>query len=604
MSTKNQRSNNLIANPDLEAQRKYTEQMRGKGFDFSLMVADAFVRGIRDIGYKSTATALDELIDNSIQAGAANIHVVFGLEGKSTKPVRIAIIDDGHGMDADMIRFSMIWGGTHRYNDRNGFGRYGYGLPSASISQGRRFEVYSVVEGGQLTKGWLDLDEIADGKYTNGDGRIIVPEPVVAQLPDWVNAYMETNLGSRTLVRGTVVLLDKLDRLTWVTESALSGNLLEHIGVVYRNFLREASIFINGKRVEPTDPLFTTPGYRFYDLDEDRAEPLEPTSFEVKDRDTGKSLGIVKVRYSYIPPTFARYPEAKLYPKGKGQNPRFNILKEYNQAIIILRNGRQIDENPKCPWTTFNNDDRYWGVEVDFPATLDEEFSITTSKQQVVLSERMWTLLEQAGVKKVVAQLRARYDKDTEFLKVKSEEAKTRASELAMQEAEKFKIKRPGGLSPEQSTRSERQFQEEVSRKAKQAGVSPEVVASELRLQLQGHPFKVEYVSLPGAPFYRSEQIGGQKVLYLNRDHRFFTHLYAGPESTPYLRASLEVLLFVLGDSELDSEDERRQFYEVERAQWSQRLSVALNQLQQFIEADKKKSDFFEENTQSVAAVQ
>ena len=78
--------------------------MRGKGFDFSLMVADAFVRGIRDIGYKSTATALDELIDNSIQAGATNIHVVFGFEGKSTKPIRVAIIDDGHGMDADMTR--------------------------------------------------------------------------------------------------------------------------------------------------------------------------------------------------------------------------------------------------------------------------------------------------------------------------------------------------------------------------------------------------------------------------------------------------------------------------------------------------------------------
>ncbi|CAG0970699.1 hypothetical protein ANRL3_01481 [Anaerolineae bacterium] len=592
MSTKNQKSNNsVVVNPDLEAQRKYTEQMRGKGFDFSLMVADAFVRGIRDIGYKSTATALDELIDNAVQAGAANIHVAFGFEGKSTKPIRLAIIDDGHGMDADMTRMSIIWGGTHRHNDRSGFGRYGYGLPSASISQGRRFEVYSAVEGAPLIKGWLDLDEIANGHYTNSDHRIIVPEPIPGQLPDWVNAYLKANTGSKVFSHGTVVVLDKLDRLTWVTESALSANLLEHIGVVYRNFLREVNIVINGKRVEPTDPLFTTPGCRFYEIDEDRADSLEPISFEVKDQNTSKALGLVKVRYSYIPPTFARYPEDKPYPKSKGQNPRFKILKEYNQAIIVLRNGRQIDSDIKCPWTTFNNDDRYWGVEIDFPATLDEEFSITTSKQQVVLSDRMWVLLEQAGVKNVIAQLRKRYDKDTADLKARNEEAKQRASELAMVEAEKFKIKRPGGPTPAQNLRSERQFSEEVKRRAQQSGLPTEIVADELRAKIQGHPFKVEFESLPGAPFYRTEQMGGQKVLYLNRDHRFFTNLYAGPESTPYLRASMEVLLFVLGDSELDSEDDRRQFYEMERRLWSDRLSVGLNQLQQFIAPDNKQAE-------------
>ncbi len=598
MSTKNQPSTKSVAvNSDLDAQRQYATQMRGKGFDFSLMVADAFVRGIRDIGYKSTATALDELIDNSIQAGATNIHVVFGFEGKSTKPIRVAIIDDGHGMDADMIRLSIIWGGTHRHNDRSGFGRYGYGLPSASISQGRRFEVYSSTGQGQFNKGLLDLDEIADGKYTNGDGRIIVPEPVRSQLPDWLKAYMTDKFGAMGLTHGSVVVLEKLDRLSWVTESALGGHLLEHFGVVYRNFLREVNIFVNDKRVEPTDPLFITPGCRFYDLDEDRAEPLEPTSFEVKDPETGR-IEIVKVRYSYIPPTFARQPETKLYPKKGKSNARFNILKEYNQAIIVLRNGRQIDVNPKCPWTTFNNDDRYWGVEIDFPAALDEEFSITTSKQQVVLSDRMWELLKQAGVYTAIRSLRKRYDVDTKALTAMAHDAEQRASELAMMEAEKFKTKRPGGPSSVQTVRGEQSFNEEVKRRAQKSGLPSDKVANELRLQTQGHPFKVVFESLPGAPFYRIEQLGGQKVLHLNQDHRFFTNLYAGPESTPYLRSALEVTLFVIGDCELESEEDRRQFYEVERALWSLRLSVALNQLDQFVEPNKERENDVEEDVE------
>jgi hypothetical protein len=42
------------------------------------------LKGIRDIGYKSTATALFESIDNSAQAEASNVHVLFDwAKGKS-----------------------------------------------------------------------------------------------------------------------------------------------------------------------------------------------------------------------------------------------------------------------------------------------------------------------------------------------------------------------------------------------------------------------------------------------------------------------------------------------------------------------------------------
>src|SRR5260221_1095734 len=114
----------------LEAQRTYLKALKAERFRFNLIVADAFINGIRDIGYKSTATALDELIDNSIQAEARNIFVVPGFRDSQSKPNSLAVVDDGHGMDPDMIRVAMLWGGSHRINNREGFGRYGYGLPS------------------------------------------------------------------------------------------------------------------------------------------------------------------------------------------------------------------------------------------------------------------------------------------------------------------------------------------------------------------------------------------------------------------------------------------------------------------------------------------
>src|SRR4051794_39373963 len=79
---------------DLKNQRKYAEEVQESGFDFGLTVADAFVRGIRDIGYRNTARAIDELIDNSIQAEARNIAVEFGFSSNSDKkPTAIAVVD-------------------------------------------------------------------------------------------------------------------------------------------------------------------------------------------------------------------------------------------------------------------------------------------------------------------------------------------------------------------------------------------------------------------------------------------------------------------------------------------------------------------------------
>ena len=116
--------------PVLAAQRAYARESGGRA-KLGLMVPEAFVRGIRDLGYRSNGDAVAELIDNALQAYADRIDVLFGYDGSTSikKPLQLAVVDNGHGMEPDMIRMAVMWGGTHRENDRNGLGRYGYGLP-------------------------------------------------------------------------------------------------------------------------------------------------------------------------------------------------------------------------------------------------------------------------------------------------------------------------------------------------------------------------------------------------------------------------------------------------------------------------------------------
>ena len=58
--------------------------------------------------------------------------------------------------------------------------------------------------------------------------------------------------------------------------------------------MSEITLAVHGGTVEPTDPLFLTPGARFYDIDEDRAKALPPTEVEVKDRSSGEIAGSSK----------------------------------------------------------------------------------------------------------------------------------------------------------------------------------------------------------------------------------------------------------------------------------------------------------------------
>src|SRR5713101_7954358 len=63
-----------------ERQRRYVESQKARGTSVGIVFADAFLRGIRDLGYKNPAWALAEMIDNAIQAAATQVAVLFGFK--------------------------------------------------------------------------------------------------------------------------------------------------------------------------------------------------------------------------------------------------------------------------------------------------------------------------------------------------------------------------------------------------------------------------------------------------------------------------------------------------------------------------------------------
>lgn len=534
--------------PLLAVQRAYAERS-GARSKFGLMVPEAFVRGIRDIGYRSNGDAVAELIDNALQAYADRIDVLFGYEGtpSSKKPMQLAVVDNGHGMEPAMIRMAVMWGGTHRENDRTGLGRYGYGLPCSSVSLGRRFTVISQVGGGDLYAVELDLDAITAGAYTDSAGDIVVPEPKQATLPAFVAEHIATAYPDGWN-SGTVILIDKLDRLEWSTAQGLRDNLCRQFGVTYHKLRGEAALYVDNVFVEPIDPLFLTPEFHLHDLDGDRAQPFDPVRVEVRDPETSAYMGAIVLRYAWLPPSFGSVDKGR-DAVGLNANGRFSILKDYH-GLIFSRNGRLIDVQTRTPWTTFINNDRYIKVEVEFSATLDEAFGVTTAKQQVTVSAMIWDLLRQAGLPKAIEQLRN---------KVKEAKAARRVDALTP---------RPG----------ERRLSEQAMSAAGATG-DPESRQQGWEAGLRVSPYRVAFEHALGQAFFRAVRHNGARTLHLNTAHRFYEEVYDGPASTPEMRSALEILLFSLGDVMLDAGDEAQGRNSQQVASWSRRLDLALGTL-------------------------
>jgi hypothetical protein len=607
------------ASEDLKAQVGYSDQKEQEGGELDLMVADAFVRGIRDIGYKSTGTALNELIDNAIQAEARSVHVlaVFAKQdtGKRGKPkhspLYLAVIDDGHGMPPKMLRHAIRWGGTHRENDRTGFGRFGYGLPSASVSQGRRFTVLSSMADADWHGAGLDIDLVGDGTY-NREGRIVIPKETRKGLPDDIRKYMAEqigagNLSKDALERGTVLIIDKLDeeRLESTVPETLENHLLETFGVTYRNYLRAVKILVNGKKVEAIDPLFTTPGLRLYDYDIlDKGEKVkapvavkyDEMTAEVKE-DLSGMVGKITIRVSRLPSTFANTNLVKNAdgewveagkPRASMKSARLKIMHNY-AGLVVCRKGRQIDVVRALPrdWHfKVGNDARYVRVEIDFPPELDRYFSVTTSKQQIVLKQKLWDVLSELDLKTTLSTIVKDYIEDRANVKKKWEDrARTepltpRPSELAVQEGDSFNPRPRPPLTNDQKHEDQQNWSAIVRAEADKTGRPVAEVEGDLKVRVTNRHYEIKEETVPGGPFYRPVRVGPAVWVYLNTEHRFYKELYRGPNSTPRLRWALEVMLIVLGSSETTVTDEMLiEFYKKERGLWSTRLDTDLNLL-------------------------
>ena len=202
----------------------------------------ALIESMRNMGYRPH-TALADLVDNSITAGAKNVRIeVAPMAGE--RPGWVRIEDDGRGMNRDELCKAMRWGGEGplKKRDSKDLGRFGLGLKTASFSMGKRLTVVSKKDGAVNVLSW-DLKNICEtGKWMPIEG---VHEDDLQYLTGTIH---DSSHGDAS---GTVVLVTDLDKLrvdarTVEAEannrSALISTIMGHLRLVFHRFLERKTL--------------------------------------------------------------------------------------------------------------------------------------------------------------------------------------------------------------------------------------------------------------------------------------------------------------------------------------------------------------------------
>lgn len=223
----------------------------------------------RSSGYRSTTYALAELIDNSFDAQATTVHVAI-LERKEDGKLRIdeiLVLDNGIGMSGEVLQGALQFGNTTNTDlaatiKERRKGKFGYGLPNASLSQSPSVHVYSWQDDAEPLYVYLDLAELKQSSS------IDIPPVKAAVLPPHYREVLP-----ELEPHGTVVAWRRCDRLSHARSRSIIENSLVILGRLYRHLLAQgrrivfSSFEFNDARrsfvrretnteVRPSDPLF------------------------------------------------------------------------------------------------------------------------------------------------------------------------------------------------------------------------------------------------------------------------------------------------------------------------------------------------------------
>ena len=498
-------------------------------------------------------TALADVIDNSIAAGATKVSVHFqDLPGGKT---RVFIADNGKGMTLATLDDAMQLGSPHDL--ANGpLSRFGLGMKAASLTFSPKFSVIARKDG--------------ETSYASWDKRVQDAEPFFMELSEADATQVkrfEDRLGTSNgtlLVWDEAVFSDEVSQESGENDSArrrrLISQIADYLGFAFHNFMvpsdnpsqNPVSIFVNDEAVEPWNPV----DEKFL-VSEDEWIPWECEIEETVSIDGQDQPVAFKLRaFVVMGKNESTDDEAKLSKIGTSWS-----------GIYPYREGRAL-RSPD--W----DDDYYKGhanlnqarIILEFDERLDELFKTPVNKSEIVLPNSIKKAIGDK-LKPILADIRAIRGKRVTGPGPDAEQrAHQRVNGILMRGKEFVESPQFEGAASALN----------VTVTNNPAGPT-EIELAHVEAEAANRRRHIELVDdLPGDALFEPRRRGADEVVvYISKNHDFYKKVYLPLLRNSLATAGLDLLLYAFTNAELLTGNERiRHQFKNWRMQISMNLGV------------------------------
>ena len=548
---------------------------------------------------------IGEIVDNAQEAGANIIHVCITKErvknGKKNciKIKEVAVIDDGCGMNEELIGKCLALGETYRPpkpNGKLGIGKFGAGLTLGAISLARRVEVYSRNRGdADFLYSYVDLELIGDCQ------QVELPVPQKKSPKQEYGDLLKN-------ASGTIVVLSNCDRINNDIE-----DLAYFLARTYRKFIEQGlKIYLSTKMDDESqykaeqvflhDPLYLAAPTKFdyenrkmgklFDL---KAKELDPCYIPLEiPGQPGKTADVV-IRMSLLPEGWRRF-------RGDGGSPE--AKKRHipdNEGFSILRADREVLYG-HVPFMTGTRGtaraqeiDRFWGCEISFPPELDDYFQVRYIKRG---AEPVEALRDQIRDKLKDSINSARKEIKEFFNKNEEEKLKEQnAFEAAENAMASVTHNLPMGQNTQNLTQEETErklnlaAQESLDTKRDDALEQRDAVQKK-KEELKKKPFSVEPVLYPKSILFDTVHTPGSVIIKLNLNHPFYEMVmkplcnigdgddaWAITAKNKRTWDAMLLLLFAYAKAETMFDSSNNALFEQLKSQWGAILGTAIDDI-------------------------
>ena len=467
--------------------------------------AGKLLSSLRNTGYDSNYTAIEDIIDNSIDAGARNVNVAINTVDKD---VRIIISDDGSGMPEDVLDQALKLGSATQKDEMSDLGKYGMGLCTASISMAKSLQVITKQVNGDYLYSSQDLDEVVETDEFIKELRKANKEEI-----SLFNDHVKGD-------HGTVVVLSKTDRLTNTNPTIFANNLAKDMGRIYRKFIEAGiKISVNSKKVPATDPLMTdVEGTQIYSDEE----------YEVPSRN-GKDK--IRVKLAILPDVNETL-ESEM---------KMNIR---SQGFYVVRNNREIANGETLDVFKKHNDFNRLRIELSFTSNLDNEMGVRFTKNGVYPNQAISDFLKQeiggqiTSIRKMFIKSQ-KADKSQEIDHSESAEVIAKKSKLLITPEKVIERRETRTNTSDRPVKPEND--EPRTRNPKETKLSPAGLGARFETLSMGRE----------GSMYDCYQEGKVIVIQWNVDHPFYEKIVLVNKDRKDITAGIDFLIYALASAEL-----------------------------------------------------